>query len=206
VTDADQRLALEFYNEYRPDIVSVFWLKYYPKLPIIDLAMEKGILKAEDLEDIEEGRNEASYLFGGNAPEFKKWLGYNFLFGWLNFLPRRFVDGLVKNPPRVDWFAWESFFFAASLPRLLSTIFRRPDFRGRDHIRRMVGQVFYIARLVARDWRRERTSVQAPQATNGFARPEPRPWPVPAADGPDTAHPDRVVVGRRSGGKITASR
>ncbi|PYP99754.1 MAG: hypothetical protein DMF83_29930 [Acidobacteria bacterium] len=205
-TDADQRLALEFYNEYRPDIVSVFWLKYYPKLPIIDLAMEKGILKAEDLEDIEEGRNEASYLFGGNAPEFKKWLGYNFLFGWLNFLPRRFVDGLVKNPPRVDWFAWESFFFAASLPRLLSTIFRRPDFRGRDHIRRMVGQVFYIARLVARDWRRERTSVQAPQATNGFARPEPRPWPVPAADGPDTAHPDRVVVGRRSGGKITASR
>src|SRR5437773_3381932 len=48
-TDADQRLALEFYNEYRPDIVSVFWLKYYPKLPIIDLAMEKGILKAEDL-------------------------------------------------------------------------------------------------------------------------------------------------------------
>jgi len=48
--------------------------------------------------------------------------------------------------------------------------------------------------------------VQAPQATNGFARPEPRPWPVPAADGPDTAHPDRVVVGRRSGGKITASR
>ncbi len=100
-TDADQRLALEFYNEYRPDIVSVFWLKYYPKLPIIDLAMEKGILKAEDLEDIEEGRNEASYLFGGNAPEFKKWLGYNFLFGWLNFLPRTGSRGSrSSSPPR----------------------------------------------------------------------------------------------------------
>lgn len=182
----------------------MFWLKYYPKLPIIDLALEKGILKPEDLEDIEEGRNEASYLFGGNAPEFKKWLGYNFLFGWLNFLPRGFVDGLVKNPSRVDRFAWQSFFFAASLPRLVSTVFRRPDFRGRDHIRRMLGQVLYIGRLVARDWWRQRGVAPSPQASNGFAVPPPRP-PAPGA-GPETARPDLVALGRRSGGKISASR
>jgi hypothetical protein len=202
-TDADQKLALEFYNEYRPDIVSVFWLKYYPKLPIIDFALEKGILEPEEIADIEEGRNEASYLFGGNAPEFKKWLGYNFLFGWLNFLPKRFVDGLVKHPTRIDWFAWESFFFAASLPRLLSTMFRRPDFRGRDHIRRMLGQMLYIGRLVGRDW--WRGAAPSAQASPRTPQPEPPAWPPPAG-GDDSPRTDRIVVGRRSGGKITASR
>jgi len=77
----DQHAALEFYNRFRPDIVSVFWLKYYPKLPVIGLALEKGILRAADVDTIEEGRDEASYLYGGNAPEFRTWLGYFTLFG-----------------------------------------------------------------------------------------------------------------------------
>jgi anaerobic magnesium-protoporphyrin IX monomethyl ester cyclase len=152
-THADQRAALAFYNRFRPDIVSVFWLKYFPRLPIITLATEKGILQAKDIEDIEEGRNRASYLFGGNAPEFRKWLGYNMLFGWLNFLPRAVVELLLRDPARVDRIAFESFFLSSSLPRILSTLFRRPDFRGRDHVRRMALQLLYIARLAWRDLR-----------------------------------------------------
>src|SRR5262249_6195933 len=197
-TDADQRRALEFYNEYRPDIVSVFWLKYYPKLPIIDLALQHGILKPEEIDDIEEGRNEASYLFGGNAPEFKRWLGYNMLFGWVNFLPRWVVRWFLEKD-RSRLIAFESFFFAASLPRLLSTAFRRPDFRGRDHIRRTVGQLFYIVRLVTRDWRNrhDRSVTTAVQTVAPSAARPTRPAGVaagaPAADAP-------TIVGRRSGG------
>lgn len=194
-TDEDQRVALEFYNQYRPDIISVFWLKYYPKLPIIDFAIEKGILRADDIEEIEEGRNEASYLFGGNAPEFKKWLGYNMLFGWLNFLPRPVVRFFLKDPQRVDRVAFPSFFLSSSLPRMLSTAFRRPDFRGRDHIRRLLNQLVYIAKLVWRDARRKGGAVS--------------PTYVPAVNPPERAAASvsaetRTMVGRRSGGKVYA--
>jgi pyruvate-formate lyase-activating enzyme len=197
-TDQDQRAALEFYNEHRPDIVSVFWLKYYPKLPIIDLAKEHGILTDADVEDIEEGRNEASYLFGGNAPEFRAWLGYNMLFGWLNFLPR----GLVRffaHGTRARWLATGSFFLSSSLPRLLSTAFRRPDFRGRDHVRRTAHQLLYIARLVLRDWRRSTGGLSPSRAGVGAA---------PGRGGSATRRDStsRPYLGRRSGGRIVAAR
>tara|TARA_B100000678_G_scaffold282674_1_gene281874 strand:- start:120 stop:1784 length:1665 start_codon:yes stop_codon:yes gene_type:complete len=165
-TIEDQRTAAEFYNEYRPDIVSVFWLKYYPKLPIIDLAIENGILREEDIDEIEEGRNEVSYLFGGNSPEFHRFLGYNLLFGWLNFLPRSVVRYLLRKG-RLDWFASESFFLSSSLPRLLSTVFRRPDFRGRDHIRRTLSQARYILKLVLRDRRETRDRTESITLTVG---------------------------------------
>jgi pyruvate-formate lyase-activating enzyme len=203
-TDEDQHVALDFYNRYRPDIVSVFWLKYYPKLPIIDLALEQGILAPEDIEDIEEGRNEASYLFGGNAPDFQRWLGYNMLFGWLNFLPRGLVRLFVRDPERVRWVTLRSFFLSSSLPRLLSTAFRRPDFRGRDHVRRFVNQLVYIARLVWRDARRQlagragAAGVAARERPAAAAAGGPSAAPVPAA-----AHV-RTLVGRRSGGKVYA--
>ena len=212
-TDEDQRQALEFYNVYRPDIVSVFWLKYYPKLPIIDFAIEKGILRPEDVADIEEGRNEASYLFGGNAPEFRRWLGYNMLFGWLNFLPRRLAGFLLRRD-RVRWLAFESFFLSASLPRILSAFSRRADFRGRDWLRRLRAQMIYIARLLVRDWRHERARLGA--ATVGTARPRAVETESPAStlSSLPPAHvvplatpamaPGRAVVGRRSGGKVVA--
>lgn len=220
-TDQDQQTALEFYNQYRPDIVSVFWLKYYPKLPIIDFAIEKGILRTEDIEDIEEGRNEASYLFGGNAPEFARWLGYNMLFGWLNFLPRSLVDFLLRRPSLIHRLGFSSFFLSSSLPRMLSTAFRRPDFRGRDHIRRLVGQLVYIGQLVLRDLRRggaapalaARPRVRVPSPILAEPRDAPAGLAVPPSpDGANIAVMSaapaaveaRVLVARRSGGKVYA--
>jgi anaerobic magnesium-protoporphyrin IX monomethyl ester cyclase len=198
-SDADQRLALEFYNHYRPDIVSVFWLKYYPKLPIIELAIEKGILQPSDIEGIEEGRNEASYLFGGNAPDFKNWLGYNALFGWLNFLPRPVVAWFLKND-RARLVATSSYFLSSSLPRLLSTFFRRPDFRGRDHVRRTAQQLVYIAKLAWQDWRHG-SEASAPQPVARTADAA-IPHVVPAATVDHGAAATRPYLGRRSGGKV----
>lgn len=198
-TADDQRSALEFYNEYRPDIISVFWLKYYPKLPIIDFAMEKGILKEEDIEDIEEGRNEASYIFGGNAPDFKRWLGYNTLFGWLYFLPKRVVNWFLEKPERVNSVAFESYVFAAAMPRLIATFIRRPDFRGRDHLRRLLGQYVYIWKIVAKDYftrRRDRkngvSEVEVPVGASATHAEAVR------------AEPGGTLVGRRTGGKVYA--
>lgn len=198
-TAEDQRTALEFYNEYRPDIISVFWLKYYPRLPIIDFAMEKGILSPDDIEDIEEGRNEASYIFGGNAPDFKRWLGYNTLFGWLYFLPKRVVSWFLEKPERVNSVAFESYVFAAALPRLIATFIRRPDFRGRDHLRRLVGQYIYIWKIVAQDYLTHRRDRKA-----GIVEAE---VPVGASATHSAAlraTPSGTLVGRRTGGKVYA--
>jgi len=201
-SDADQRQALEFYNQYRPDIVSVFWLKYYPKLPIISFAMEKGILQPSDIEDIEEGRNEASYLFGGNAPDFKSWLGYNALFGWLNFLPRMVVKFFLPRH-RAQWVATSSFFFSSSLPRLLATVFRRPDFRGRDHVRRTVQQLVYIGKLSWRDWLRQRR-LSGRAAAQTLVKEAPSLPPMSTTTAPVERMPvsGRPYLGRRSGGKV----
>ena len=87
--------------------------------------------------------------------------------------------------------ALESFFLSSSVPRLLSAGFRRPDFRGRDHVRRMYGQFLYIARLVWRDRRNRRDR-------------DVRPRPVEVLPNAKAA-PQRKLLGRRSGGKIAAA-
>jgi hypothetical protein len=126
------------------------------------------------------------------------------LFGWVNFLPRSVVRWFLQKD-RSRLLAFESFFFAASLPRLLSTAFRRPDFRGRDHIRRTVGQLVYIVRLVMRDWCNRhdlggRVVPAAQTVTPSVARPTPPVAVTPSASGVDAP----TIVGRRSGGKIAA--
>jgi hypothetical protein len=120
----------------------------------------------------------------------------------VNFLPRSIVRWFLQQD-RSRLLAFETFFFAASLPRLLSTAFRRPDFRGRDHIRRTVGQLLYVGRLVMRDWlnRRDRSATPAVQTTTpSAARPT---LPVGVAAGA-AAGDSPTIVGRRSGGKIAA--
>jgi hypothetical protein len=79
---------------------------------------------------------------------------------------------------------------------MLSTVFRRPDFRGRDHVRRMRGQLLYIAQLVLRDWRRGGAGRDAElDALVAEGAPPPR-----------EVDPETVVLGHRSGGKIAAVR
>jgi hypothetical protein len=67
----------------------------------------------------------------------------------------------------------------------------------------MVGQVLYIGRLVTRDWWRQRGVAPSPEKGSRFPVPPP-PRISPAS--PETARPEPIVLGRRSGGKITASR
>jgi len=83
-------------------------------------------------------------------------------------------------------------------------VFRAPGlfFSGgsvRDHIRRMVGQVLYIGRLVTRDWWRQRGRgpvAREEQPVSSAAAPD-------IAASPETARPRRSSSPRRSGGKIT---
>ncbi|GAB4438902.1 MAG: radical SAM protein [bacterium] len=50
-----QEESLLFYKELKPNLVSVFWLTYYPGTEIVTIAKERGILTDEDVQRIEEG-------------------------------------------------------------------------------------------------------------------------------------------------------
>lgn len=55
--DAELLSTAKFFNQYKPDTTSIFWLRYYPKTEITRIARDKGVLSPEELEDNEESRN-----------------------------------------------------------------------------------------------------------------------------------------------------
>jgi len=44
----------EFLNRHKPDMILPIWLKYYPRLKIVEIAEKKGILDASEIKNIEE--------------------------------------------------------------------------------------------------------------------------------------------------------
>jgi radical SAM superfamily enzyme YgiQ (UPF0313 family) len=60
-----------FLNRHRPDMALPIWLKYYPRLKILEIGKEKGALDSEDINKIEQSQEGA--LFRGMA--YNKKLG-----------------------------------------------------------------------------------------------------------------------------------
>lgn len=60
-TIMDLEEAVEFYNEIRPTVINTFLLTYYPKAEITQVAFKSGLLKAKDIDAIEEGKAIATY-------------------------------------------------------------------------------------------------------------------------------------------------
>lgn len=59
-TDKEIKENMDFVKDVRPELVNVSFLQYFPKTPIIQSALQHGILKPEDLVRIEEGEMVAS--------------------------------------------------------------------------------------------------------------------------------------------------
>jgi len=71
-TEADLVEMTTFYNNTRPDILKVFWLRYFPGTEIIDIGLREGVLKKEDIPHINAGRNLGSVTLGGKAASLQK--------------------------------------------------------------------------------------------------------------------------------------
>jgi len=67
-TEDDVVSMLKFYNETRPNRLSVYFLRYYPRTKIIDIALEQKILTPEDVETINIGLQARSFIQGGTLP------------------------------------------------------------------------------------------------------------------------------------------
>ena len=82
-TEEDLINMLRFYNETRPNRLSLYFIRYYPKTKIIDIALEHKMLTKEDVEEINTGLIARSFIQGGTIRKktFAK------IQGFLTFIP-----------------------------------------------------------------------------------------------------------------------
>jgi radical SAM superfamily enzyme YgiQ (UPF0313 family) len=99
--EKEQVEALDFYNQARPDVINTFWMTYFPKTAIIDIALEKGILDQEMVKKINKGETSTSLLVGAGCKYSFSAKGmfdtFAFLFIMLPFMPKWFVRKIIKK-------------------------------------------------------------------------------------------------------------
>ncbi len=134
-TIKNQEQAILYYNKNRPDLVSVFWLTYYPGAEIVNTALEKGILNKEDLKNIEKGiRIEGRSVHdGGSLKNPEPFYCVQFILNYLPLLPKSLVKFLVFKQ-RYYFFSIRNYFFSTAIPRLYLSLFDRRYFIGRTYL------------------------------------------------------------------------
>ncbi len=94
-TEEDMVEMARFYNTTRPDILKVFWLRYYPATEIIDIAMRHGVLGPGDVEMINDGLGPGSITVGGEASLLHR--KFYALFPFIQLLPQRTVESILSR-------------------------------------------------------------------------------------------------------------
>ena len=125
-TIENQEESVLFYNQHRPHIISVFWLTYYPRTPIIKTALAAGVLSTEEVRQLESGLGPPPHSLhsGGSCKNPKPFYAIHFLLNYLPLLPRFLVKFLVKT----KWYrclAINNYYLSTVLPRLAFSFDRR---------------------------------------------------------------------------------
>lgn len=140
-----QKNNLLFYNKYRPNIITVFWLTYYPKTSIIDIALKRGILCDEDIAKIENGERlgEGSYLCGGSMKDPRVYYSIHFMMNWMHLLPAGLCSVLIRSD-LYRLFSIKNYYISTALPRAILSLLNKRDYRGRAYLVRFVGKVLKL--------------------------------------------------------------
>ncbi len=85
-----------FYNELRPDILKFFWLKYYPKTEMIDVAHRLGQLDDATRDRFHRGEDKNSIATGGSIPTSRAQKFYT-LFVLLPYLKPKSVELILRH-------------------------------------------------------------------------------------------------------------
>ncbi len=94
-TEEDLINMLEFYNETRPNRLSLYFIRYYPKTEIINTALQHSIITPEDVEEINQGLNARSFIQGGTI-QIKTFAKIQGFLTFIPVLPRWFNSFLIK--------------------------------------------------------------------------------------------------------------
>ena len=136
--------AIRFYNRHRPGIIYVFWLTYYPGTAIIDIAKDRGLLSAEEIERIYQGSERADGLLptfhGGSMKNPAPYYGIELLLNYLPILPRFLVRLLIATRFHRRW-RIRSFFLSYVVSRGIITLLNPKYFRGRSHAKRTLSRI-----------------------------------------------------------------
>lgn len=95
-TEEELAVAVEFYRELAPHIIYSYWLVYYPKATIINIALDANILPKNYKEIIHRGTD--SYLYEGVFIKDRKNLfKYELMFDLIPLIPKRLHKLICKN-------------------------------------------------------------------------------------------------------------
>ncbi len=128
-----------FYNEFRPNIVSSFWLTYYPKIAVIETAKQKGLLSECDVEKINQGyMPEESLHSGGSMKDPRPYYGICLLLTYLPLLPSWLVRFLIHRKLYRRFSSKNPIVFIGFARFILS--FHRRNFVDQGYIRRFLNK------------------------------------------------------------------
>ncbi len=137
-----QEQSVLFYNSLRPDLISTFWLTYFPKTQIIGTAKQNGLITEEEIGNLENGLSLTgeSCLTGGSMKNPDPYYSIAFLLNYLPLLPKWLVRMLVISGfYRI--FKIKNYYISIALPRAIQSIFNKKDFRGQTHLIRFFREI-----------------------------------------------------------------
>lgn len=87
---------IRFYNRHRVDFIKLLWLRYYPKIEIVDIAKNMGVLSGPDIKRIDRGLHSKPFTqtCEGDNPLFNRLRNLGIL---LPLLPRRLVSFVLER-------------------------------------------------------------------------------------------------------------
>lgn len=139
----DYEEAALTYKKYHPNFAAFFWLSYYPKTPILKMALDQGMVTQKDQEQIEQGRGLNGK--GGYGVVVTKYLGFELVFALIPVVPEWLLRAIIKNKT-YNLFKKRSAALMVFLPRLIRSVIDmnfRPFFR---QINRYMDLLYYMKR------------------------------------------------------------
>ncbi|MEW5945538.1 MAG: radical SAM protein [bacterium] len=94
-TEADLVEMAKFYNETRPDVLKVFWLRYFPGTEIVDIALRLGALTPADAAKINSGEFSGSITLDDSSPSLHR--KFYLFFALTQILPRGWIDFMIRR-------------------------------------------------------------------------------------------------------------
>jgi len=94
-TEDDLIHMLYFYDEARPNRLSNYFLRYYPKTKIIESALEHHMLTPADVEEVNRGLNARSFIQGGTIQK-KNFVKLQSYLMFIPYLPKWVTRVLTK--------------------------------------------------------------------------------------------------------------
>jgi radical SAM superfamily enzyme YgiQ (UPF0313 family) len=96
--------AVNFYCSLDPTIINAYWLQYFPKTEIVNIAFKYKLLKKSDIVKIEKGLTNTSLIVGiGGKDSFDPNLTYSNIqlyFMLIPFLPKKLNQFIIKK----EWY------------------------------------------------------------------------------------------------------